>query len=267
VIGNEGGFIPKAQAIDQIILGPAERVDVELDFTKFINQSIVLQNIGPDGGYGDGAFDPANPDTTGQIIRFDVIKPAINDPSSAPGDLILPPINSFNYSNAPLRGVSVTNYDSSTVNVNYSDNGKVINLDCSSATTMEMVGANLGKYVGDPAIDGVNTPLKWSDPVSETPKQGQVEIWEIVNLTEDAHPFHIHQGAFQVLSRMPFGDANHTRSPDVWEQGFKDTIISYPDEQTRIVVRFDIAGQFVWHCHLLEHEDNELMRPLVVVAP
>jgi spore coat protein A len=75
----------------------------------------------------------------------------------------------------------------------------------------------------------------------------------------DAHPIHIHLVQFQVVERV--GANGTVRQPELWETGFKDTVIVYPGEITRVKARFDIAGLFVWHCHILEHEDNEMMRP------
>ena len=89
--------------------------------------------------------------------------------------------------------------------------------------------------------------------------RGATEIWELHNFTADAHPIHIHEVQFQVLDRLLFGGAK--RRAESWEQGHKDTVIAYPAEITRVKAKFDRAGLFVWHCHILEHEDNEMMRP------
>jgi FtsP/CotA-like multicopper oxidase with cupredoxin domain len=64
---------------------------------------------------------------------------------------------------------------------------------------------------------------------------------------------------FQVLDRRPLGGSS--RGPEAWEHGFKDTVITYPGELTRVKARFDLAGRYVWHCHIVDHEDNEMMRP------
>jgi FtsP/CotA-like multicopper oxidase with cupredoxin domain len=55
------------------------------------------------------------------------------------------------------------------------------------------------------------------------------------------------------------------RPPEPWETGFKDTVIAFPGEVTRVQARFDLAGLYVWHCHIVEHEDNEMMRPYRVL--
>ena len=110
----------------------------------------------------------------------------------------------------------------------------------------------------------------WMDDVTENPAVGAVESWNIRNFTMDAHPIHIHLVQFQVVKRVvtdpmvsPRGmlGAGATIKPERWETGWKDTVVVYPGELTRIKARFDTAGLFVWHCHILEHEDNEMMRP------
>jgi len=120
---------------------------------------------------------------------------------------------------------------------------------------------------------------RWRDPVSEKPVLDSVEIWELANCTEDAHPIHLHLVRFQVLDRQPF-DAEAMGfdrklvltgppvAPEPHELGWKDTVQAYPDFVTRIIVRFEgHAGRYVWHCHVLEHAANEMMRPFEVVKP
>jgi FtsP/CotA-like multicopper oxidase with cupredoxin domain len=79
----------------------------------------------------------------------------------------------------------------------------------------------------------------------------------------DAHPIHIHLVQFQVVNRQPLHGGG-VRHPEPWETGFKDTVIAYPGQITRVKARFDRPGRYVWHCHILEHEDNEMMRPYQV---
>jgi FtsP/CotA-like multicopper oxidase with cupredoxin domain len=106
---------------------------------------------------------------------------------------------------------------------------------------------------------GVPVPLGWDEAITENPSTGATEIWELHNFTEDAHPIHIHEVQFQLVDRRPFDGP--ARGPDPGESGFKDTVIAYPGEVTRVKALFDIPGLFVWHCHIVEHEDNEMMRP------
>jgi spore coat protein A, manganese oxidase len=113
----------------------------------------------------------------------------------------------------------------------------------------------------------------WSAPITESPRQNSVETWSLVNLTGDVHPVHLHLVRFQVLERRPFDlfawNASKTLKftgpalpPEPHEMGWKDTVRADPGMVTRIIMRFEgEPGRYVWHCHLLEHEDNEMMRP------
>jgi spore coat protein A len=117
----------------------------------------------------------------------------------------------------------------------------------------------------------------WDMPVTEKPTLGSTEIWSFVNLAGDAHPIHLHLVRFQVLDRRPFDlfAYNSDKSlvytgpavlPDANELGWKDTVRADPGMVTRIIVKFEgFVGRYVWHCHLLEHEDNEMMRPYEIV--
>lgn len=121
-----------------------------------------------------------------------------------------------------------------------------------------------------------NTP--WHAPITEKPMLNTTEIWELVNLTEDTHPIHLHMVRFQILDRQRidtnafFDNRSVNFIGDVEpaagiEAGWKDTVRADPGTLTRIIVPFKgYAGRYVWHCHLLEHEDNEMMRPYEIVA-
>jgi len=102
------------------------------------------------------------------------------------------------------------------------------------------------------------------DPIDLFPAHNSVEIWEITNETDDAHPIHIHQTAFQILNRWPIDGHQTFRTVAPYEAGWKDTVIAYPGQITAIKAKFDIKGLFVWHCHILSHEDNEMMLPFCV---
>ncbi|MGD0212335.1 MAG: multicopper oxidase [Terriglobales bacterium] len=118
----------------------------------------------------------------------------------------------------------------------------------------------------------------WSMPVTENPVLDSVEIWNLINTTDDAHPIHLHLVKFQILDRRAFDIATYwvkgelkyrgpAMPPDPGEAGWKDTVRADPGMVTRIIVRFEgFTGRYVWHCHVLEHEDNEMMRPFDVVA-
>jgi FtsP/CotA-like multicopper oxidase with cupredoxin domain len=112
----------------------------------------------------------------------------------------------------------------------------------------------------------------WADAVTENPAVGATEIWEFYNATGDAHPIHVHETVFEIVNRQAIivDEINRTVQidmeaqpipPEPGEMGFKDTVIAYPGQVTRIRAQFKTPGQYVWHCHIVEHEDNEMMRP------
>ncbi len=129
----------------------------------------------------------------------------------------------------------------------------------------EMMSMNSGQDIpimamcGTVNADGTALPLGWMDTITENPALNSTEIWEIYNYTVDAHPIHLHELFFKVINRETFG--GEVRGPEPWENGMKDTVIAYPGEITRISALFDLPGLYVWHCHIVDHEDNEMMRP------
>jgi len=118
----------------------------------------------------------------------------------------------------------------------------------------------------------------WDMPVTETPALDSVEIWSLANFTDDSHPIHLHMVRFQILDRRSFEPELYYKQgkivyigapepPAANEAGWKDTVQAHPGMVTRIITRFEgFTGRYVWHCHILEHEDNEMMRPYDVVA-
>lgn len=128
----------------------------------------------------------------------------------------------------------------------------------------------------------------WCDPVTEDPRAGSTEIWSFANTTGDAHPIHTHLVRFQVLNRQPFDVMQYLQNNKLVFTGnpmppernerpaWKDTVKTYPGYLTRVIQKFDLpAGtpvspgqefRYVWHCHVLEHEDNEMMRPYKVIG-
>jgi spore coat protein A len=118
----------------------------------------------------------------------------------------------------------------------------------------------------------------WHEPTTEFPKLHTAEIWEFVNLTDDTHPMHLHLVRFQILDRRPFDTTAYlmertlrftgqAEAPAAHEMGWKDVVQCPPGLVTRIIVRFEgYAGRYLYHCHILEHEANDMMRPFEVVV-
>ncbi len=268
-IGSEGGLLPETVMLYQLLIAPAERADVIVDFSSFeAGDEIYLINEGPDAPFGGLPIDPeeiADPNTTGQVMQFKVVP--LTDPDTSELPMTLSPITPLFPTNT--RQVSLNEEESQYVCVE-EKKGSLVQINISSnkpfAETCEEKGGEVfgptAALLGTLDAFGSGNPLLWADEITENPALNSTETWEIYNFTEDAHPIHLHLVMFQVVDRQPFGGEPY--DPESWETGWKDTVIAYPGEITRINARFDIEGLYVWHCHILEHEDNEMMRPYYV---
>jgi FtsP/CotA-like multicopper oxidase with cupredoxin domain len=260
-IGNEGGFLAApvnltASNGNRLLMGLAERADLIVDFTNVPVGNYVLANVGPDEPFGGGEppddFDTADPDSTGQIMQFRVVPAVAADPTTPPQFLVLPPVTTL--TGGTLRPLALLE-------------------ELSAFFRDAPIEARLGTIAGDPNTGPRTwTSEKWENKITENPALGATEVWEFYNASADAHPMHIHEVAFQVVNRQAIfiDEATGTvqvdissppTPPEPWESGFKDTVIAYPGQVTRLRMKFTNTGQFVWHCHIVEHEDNEMMRP------
>ena len=268
MIANEGGFLAApfnltADNGNRLLMGLAERADLIVDFTNVPVGNYILGNVGPDEPFGGGVpgmdFPVADPASTGQVMRFDVVPALAPDPTTPPQFLTLPAA-------APLPAATVTRPLALIEEAG-------IGLDADGNEVEGPVEALLGNVSGDPNLaPGMFAKKLWMEDVTENPAVGATEVWEIYNATGDAHPMHVHEVAFQVVNRQDIFVNEDTLEvqvvpgsvpvpPEPWETGFKDTVIAYPGQVTRIRAQFNTAGQYVWHCHIVEHEDNEMMRP------
>jgi bilirubin oxidase len=243
-----------------VLLGPAERADVIVDFSDVpAGTEVILENVAPDEPFGGGKpgidFEPADPETTGQVMRFHVAPREGPDHSTPPDELVLPALAPLGAATS-TRQVSLNEESSKTVLVRTDAHGNVV-LRCAHGEPFGPVEADLGTL--NP--DGTGNPLGWDEPITENPALGAIEVWEMYNFTADAHPIHIHEVTFEVVNRQALGGGGSPRPPESWEANRKDTVIAYPGEITRVKAHFDRPGLFVWHCHIVEHEDNEMMRP------
>jgi FtsP/CotA-like multicopper oxidase with cupredoxin domain len=255
-IGTEAGYLRAAARLRQLLLAPAERVDIIVDFSQVrFGANITLQNFGPDGPYQtDSIKTPADPRTTGQVMQFRVDRKLTSpDTTTHPARLVMP--NIVHLASGTERPLALV-----------------------ETMTMTPAGQELPGDMGLGTVDltaglpkGVKV-LKWHEGVSENPSVGDIEVWAIYNFTRDAHPMHIHEVFFQVVERHRFdaktgSPVGKKRTPRPEENGWKDTVIAYPGEITRIRLKFTTSGQFAWHCHIVEHEDNEMMRPYRIGPP
>jgi spore coat protein A, manganese oxidase len=263
-IGSEGGFLPTPVPLSQLLISLAERADVIVDFTGLaVGTELYLINEGPDSPFGGGVpgvdFPYADPNTTGQVTKFVVVPLTSTDTSANPatGALALPNITRLGAATR-TRKLSLNELESSTVFVTTDASGNIV-FD-PNGVPFDPTRTLLGTL----DANGAPNPLRWGDAITENPTQGDTEIWEIHNFTADAHPIHLHQVMFEVVNRE--SPTTGVRPPEAWETGFKDTVLNYPGEITRLRAHFDLVGLYVWHCHIIDHEDNEMMRPYEVVA-
>jgi spore coat protein A, manganese oxidase len=229
VIGADGGFLPAPVSVQLAQIGVSERLDIIVDFTGLrTGTELYLRN---EAG-------PQDPATTGQVMKFVVVGSRGPDRSVPPAQLSLPP-------RTPLGGATTTRHVS-------------MNLRASQFQPDVAIEDLLGTV----NADGTPNPLGWDAPVTENPRLGATEIWEMHNFHPVFHLIHLHQVQFEVLGRQPFAGVSSTPLP--WETGTKDVLFTPSAATTRIKVKFDRAGLYVWHCHILDHEDNSMMRPLQV---
>ncbi|MBA8924874.1 bilirubin oxidase [Kutzneria viridogrisea] len=240
-IGSDGGFLTKPVRLGQVLCAPAERADLIVDFTGVpVGSELYLINEGPDRLFAGpvGAM-PADPATSGQVMKFVVVPLGSRDTTVDPAQLSLPAAGPLGAAERTWR----------------------ISLNETTSRYSPQVPVRM--MLGTVRADGTAEPLGWEAAVTEFPTVNATQVWELTNFTNDAHPIHLHQVQFQVLGRCTLGGA--TRPPEHWETGRKDTVIVYPRESTRVAARFDLPGRYVLHCHVLGHEDNEMMRPVQVV--
>jgi spore coat protein A len=242
-IGSDHGLLPTPVNMTNLLIAPAERADLLIDFSKAPGQYIHLVN---------GAV---------KVLEFRVSSKTsqIDSASQSSGTSHVP------------NGISISASIPASLRT-------VDRIPESAATTTRTITLNeyLDK-IGNSMLMLLNGK-HWHEPVTETPRLNSTEIWEFVNLTEDTHPMHLHLVRFQVLDRRPFDVFRYRNNlgtrylaaavpPDPNEQGWKDTVHCPAGAITRIIVRFDgYPGKYLYHCHILEHEANDMMRPFEVVT-
>jgi spore coat protein A len=269
-----------------LLMGLAERADVIVDFSNLPEGTakVRMLNTGPDEPFGGFPVDaPADPGTTGQVMEFALVADdsATVDNSTPPANLKLSLPDSSGPDADPARFVdppgtpgdrdlALLEEESGQVCVQVKPNGQIQQIrkvkpgdtfaaDCETAGGEPF--APKAAVLGNNGAAGGTVTL-WSSDVVTNPTLDSTETWELWNWSEDAHPIHLHLVKFKVQDREEIGGA--ARPPEPTEAGWKDTVIAYPGEVTRLKATFDIPGLYVWHCHIVEHEDNEMMVPYCV---
>jgi spore coat protein A len=253
-IGGDGGMLDAPVPVKSVMLAPAERADVVVDFGPAAGLTLVAKNTSP-----------PPPVVTPEPSLTTVMQIRVGTSVSQPGPSTVP---------ASLPGT-------------------IPNLPAPSTTryiTLNEVNIDTAAWVLN--LNG----LDFTDPATETPAVGTVEDWVYINLTGDTHPMHPHLVSHQIIGRTPF-DANAyaaavgtgpngvpggvdptpfatgpTEPPPPEERGFKDTTRANPGYFTTVRFRFELPQgvtgpqRYVHHCHIVEHEDNNMMRPVVVTS-
>jgi spore coat protein A len=270
-IGTDGGLLPTPVQLDELLIAPAERFDLIVDFAGSEGRSFALVNDAPSPYPGGGEVELP------EIMQFRVTRPLAGRDSSALPRLLRPVSPLPTAAAVRERFIMLSEADRE------SDGFPIIG---------ELGGSPLDANPANPTGGG-----RWDDPVTEAPKAGTVEIWNLVNTTTDGHPIHVHLVQFQILERRHFDLSHYMNTGEVRFTGrpitpapnerraWKDTVKALPglDKDgnviglvTRLIAKFDLPSaatadpaqkyRYVYHCHILEHEDNEMMRPYDVVG-
>jgi len=253
LVGNDGGLLAQPRQVeDRLQLGSSARADVVVDFADYAGSTLLLHNDAPAEFRGSvGTDDGVEP--LPEVLLVDVQNTSGGDDTSqVPNSLGRVP-------DIPVESADRNRHV--TLATQTDENGRQLHL---LGTGEEPLGNRL------------------YDAATETPRKGTTEIWSIVNRTAMSHPVHLHLVHFQVLGHQSYGDFDpeadsidpETLSPPKQgERGWNDVVTVDPGQVTHIIVHFgeyeglfnDQTGWYMWHCHMLEHEDHDMMRPLRVL--
>jgi len=233
VIGTDGGLLEApVPGVGVLTLGPGERYQVVVDFAGYAAGTEILLQNSAGAPYPNGTVDLT------QVMKFRVTS-AVGDTDPLPATLR--PIARLN----PADAVATRDF------------------------RLKQSGTDgCGRQIWE-----INE-LGWDD-ITEYPELGSIEIWRYVNDSGVSHPMHMHLVQFQVLDRDSFTkDANgqiipggNPQPPPAEEDGWKDTVMVGPNEIVRVIARFEgYKGKYAYHCHILEHEDHEMMRQFQTVS-
>jgi spore coat protein A len=280
VIGNDGGLLPAPVRIKTLTMMPGERYDVLIDFTGYAGK-VQLKNTNLNGFYTSPA--PRLVD----FLQFQVggaVTSTVNNtvPTTLVGGQSANP-------GAPTPGLAPR-----TINMWEMNAGAM-------HWWMGLIGTGGGGADVDVPAGGFPDVVNgWNanafhQKIGENPAHNSIQEWDFVNNTADSHPMHIHLVQFQVVHRRRIGAPVPANGSNVyaWEKGWKDTVSVHPGLITRVRTKFELPTNaspvpppagfvaegtspdyqlqpgeaercFVYHCHILEHEENDMMRPFLV---
>ena len=292
VIGSDQGLASRARRVTKLVMGPGERYDVVINFRRVgQGERVILSNegwdepfggdygridLGPGGGVATPGAEIFIDSQTDRIMAFDVV----NTPSGVEDT---------------YDRTAIGQYGGNTNPVDYVRKVALFEGKDEYGRLQPLLGI---VHPGRLNSDGSQaTPFTWANPDTELPLLNTTERWDIYNFTPDAHPVHLHLVNFQILGRrdltftsddgtpgqtvtmhngalgtapvitgISVGAGVPLRPADGYvENAPKDMVTALPDTVTRIKATFDKPGKYVWHCHILSHEDHEMMRVMRVV--
>jgi FtsP/CotA-like multicopper oxidase with cupredoxin domain len=347
VIGSDDGYLDAPVPVTGITMGPGERYDIIVDFTGMLSGTVVNVTNDAPAPFPDGPLVPGTVQPTmANIMQFRVLQPLVGTDTSC---------------NPAVAGQCVRPITSKMVRLTDGNGGAGPNVNLAALPKRQLVlkefagpGGPFEVLVNNTKWDGTNSPginavFAANNGISEMPRVGSTELWEIINLTMDAHPMHTHLAQFQILNRQYFNNTDPAIDPTsyaaAWEgafgtdptlpypatctvgafcpgygpplrytdpnadgaiggnpavspyllgtpvppspeeSGWKDTAKVWPGQVMRILVRWAPTSApvlsatpgtnlypfdptkgpgYVWHCHIVDHEDNEMMRPYKV---
>ena len=279
VIGSDQGLGTPAQ-IDTLVFETGGRYDIVFDFSDppLDGKRVIMKNIGGDEPFSGDFPGPQVFGETDRIMAFDVVVPKSDVPDTFdPGNL--PSYKGVDNNGVTTRRVALFE--------GTDEFGRLQPL-LGTVKDGDLSGTNVAKA------------YTWFQPTTETPALNSTEIWEIYNFTADAHPIHLHLVNFEILDRTEFSynvtgtqivqqhNGTTGEAPEIsniqivgfpnlgseyFESAPKDMVTALPGDPdgnpptaqvVRIRAHFDKPGRYVWHCHILSHEDHEMMRVLHV---
>ena len=284
-IGTDGGLLGQPVDIprDGLLLAPAERADLIVDFRALRGQRLTLVNTaGAPFDNSPATQPPGTPDPDNrlphpEVMEFRVSSQPVDDPFVIPAALSssyrrlehdrLPPAHQH-------RFVAMVEYPAGMLT--FHELAEVSDGDAAAGEALMAIADEQGKTVRYRTV-----AKQFEDTVNWFVAYGSTEVWSVLNLTEDTHPFHVHLVQFQALSRDLYNKdgfdpaTGGTMAPisfqahgalDANELGWKDTVRVNPGEMVSITATFDgFTGRYMYHCHILEHEDHDMMRPFIVM--
>jgi spore coat protein A len=315
-LGTEGGYLPQAvpvggKGLPQLLLAPAERADFVIDFSKVKpGKEFILYSNAP-GPFPGGVtlFDsyPKNPKTPWSMPGYGpntrtLMKIIVGAaPAAAPAPLPVTVNMAVPGLSEPLLVTQTPGIPNPTPAAGSTITGPKGTFTVANVRMLTLnegfdAFGRLAQFIGNNVATGV-TPGFYGkrlleDAATENVVAGDVEVWQIANLTADTHPIHFHLVNVQILSRQPIntrgmgatyvpGYTGGPIAPDLNELGYKETVRMNPGEVITVIMKFDLPDpatlpfttppsprtgghEYVYHCHILEHEEHDMMRPIVV---